>query len=89
MTIVAPYFVLSGDPSALHGPDGKALGKSPMQEDKIMTAEQCAALTVAGMESRRRLVVTNWRGGRLSRLLRVFAPGVVDRLARKAVREGK
>ena len=54
-----------------------------------MTAEQCAALTVAGMESRQRLVVTNWRGGRLSRLLRIFAPGVVDRLAQKAVREGK
>jgi hypothetical protein len=34
-------------------------------------------------------VVTNWRGGRLSRLLRIFAPGVVDRLAQKAVREGK
>jgi short-subunit dehydrogenase len=89
VTIVAPYFVLSEIHRRSTGPDGKPLGKSPMQEDKIMTAEECAALTVAGMESRRRLVVTNWRGGRLSRLLRIFAPGVVDGLARKAVREGK
>ena len=54
-----------------------------------MIAEPCAALTIAGMEKRERLVVTNWRGGRLCRLLRIVAPGVVDRLAQKAVREGK
>ncbi|HET6896703.1 MAG TPA: SDR family oxidoreductase [Vicinamibacteria bacterium] len=89
VTIVAPYFVLSEIHRRSSGPDGQALGKSPMQEDKIMTAEECAALSVAGMEKRERLVVTNWRGGRLSRLLRIFAPGVVDRLARKAIREGK
>jgi len=89
VTMVAPYFVLSEIHRRSTGPDGKALGKSPMQEDKIMTAEECAAITVAGMERRERLVVTNWRGGRLSRLLRVLAPGVVDRLAQKAVREGK
>ena len=89
VTVVAPYFVLSEIHRRSTGPDGKALGKSPMQEDKIMTAEVCAALTVAGMERRERLVVTNWRGGRLSRLLRILAPGVVDRLAQKAVREGK
>ena len=54
-----------------------------------MTAEVRAALTVAGMESRRRLVVTNWRGDGWSRLPRIFAPGVVDGLARKAVREAE
>jgi short-subunit dehydrogenase len=89
VTIVAPYFVLSEIHRRSSGPDGKALGRSPMQEDKIMTAEACAALTVAGMERRARLVITNWRGGRFSRLLRVFAPGIVDGLAKKAVREGK
>jgi short-subunit dehydrogenase len=89
VTIVAPYFVLSEIHRRSTGPDGRALGTSPMQEDKLMTAEECAALTVRGMEKRARLVVTNWRGGRLSRLMRVMAPGVVDRLALKAVREGK
>jgi short-subunit dehydrogenase len=89
VTIVAPYFVRSEIHRRAAGPDGQALGASPMQEDKIMTAQECAALTVAGMERRQRLVITNWRGGRLSRLLRIFAPGVVDGLAKKAVREGK
>jgi short-subunit dehydrogenase len=89
VTMVAPYFVLSEIHRRSAGPDGKPLGKSRMQEDKIMTAEECAALTVRGMEKRERLVVTNWRGGRLSRVLRVFAPAVVDRLALKAVRDGR
>ena len=89
VTIVAPYFVLSEIHRRSSGPDGRPLGHSPMQEDKIMTAETCAALTVKGMEGRQRLVITNWRGGRLSRLVRVFAPSVVDRLARKAVRDGR
>jgi short-subunit dehydrogenase len=89
VTMVAPYFVRSEIHRRAVGPDGKPLGRSAMQEDKIMTAEECAALTVAGMERRARLVITNWRGGRLSRLLRIFAPGVVDGLAKRAVREGK
>jgi short-subunit dehydrogenase len=89
VTVVAPYFVLSEIHRRSAGPDGKALGTTPMQEDKIMTAEECARLSVAGMERRDRLVITNWRGGTLSRLLKVLAPGLVDRLALKAVREGK
>ena len=89
VTVVAPYFVLSEIHRRAAGPDGRPLGTTPMQEDKIMTAEECARLTVAGMERRQRLVITNWRGGTLSRLLKILAPGVVDRLALKAVREGK
>jgi short-subunit dehydrogenase len=89
VTIVAPYFVRSEIRHRSAGPDGKPLGKSPMQEDKIMTAEECATLSVRGMEERKRLVTMNWRGGRLSRLMRVFTPGMVDRLAVKAVRDGR
>ncbi len=88
VTIVAPYFVLSEIHRRAAGPDGKPLGTTPMQEDKIMTAERCAALTVRAMEKRQRLLVTNWRGN-LARLVRIFAPSIVDRLALKSVREGK
>src|SRR5262249_48243068 len=52
VTIVAPYFVLSEIHRRAAGADGKALGTTPMQEDKIMTAEECAALSVRGMERR-------------------------------------
>ena len=62
VTVVAPYFVLSEIHRRALGPDGRPLGKSPMQEDKIMTAEELARLTVAAMEKRQRLLLTNWRG---------------------------
>jgi len=88
VTIVAPYFVVSEIHRRATGPDGKPLGTSMMKEDEIMTAEECAALTVRGMERRQRLVITNWRG-RFGRLIRIFAPGLVDRIALKAVREGR
>jgi short-subunit dehydrogenase len=88
VTIVAPYFVLSEIHRRALGPDGHPLGRSPMQEDKIMTAEELARLTVRGMEKRRRLVLTTWRG-RFGRLARIFAPRLVDRMALKAVREGR
>jgi short-subunit dehydrogenase len=88
VTIVAPYFVASEIRLRAAGPDGKPLGTSPMKEDEIMTAEECAALTVRGMERRQRLVIMNWRG-RFGRLVRIFAPGLVDRIALKAVREGR
>jgi len=88
VTIVAPYFVASEIRRRAAGPDGKPLGTSAMKEDEIMTAEQCAALTLRGMERRQRLVITNWRG-RFGRLVRIFAPGLVDRIALKAVREGR
>ena len=58
------------------------------EDDKLMTAEECAALTVRAMERRQRLLIMNWRG-RFGRLVRIFAPGLVDRLALKSVREGR
>ena len=88
VTIVAPYFVLSEIHRRALGPDGRPVGKSPMQEDRIMTAEELASLAIQGMEKRKRLVITNWRG-RVGRFLRLVAPGAVDRLALKSVREGR
>jgi len=88
VTILAPYFVASEIRRRATGPDGRPRGTSMMKEDEIMTAEECARLTVKGMERRQRLVITNWRG-RFGRLVRIFAPGLVDRLALKSVREGR
>jgi len=88
VTIVAPYFVRSEIHRRSTGADGKPLGTTPMQEDKIMSAEECAALTVGAMERRQRLLLTNWRGT-FGRFLRLIAPGLVDRIALKSVRDGK
>jgi short-subunit dehydrogenase len=88
VTIVAPDFVVSEIHKRAIGPDGRPLGTSPMQEAKIMTAEECARLMVTAMERRQRVLITSFRG-RAGRFVRLFAPGFIDRIALKAVREGK
>lgn len=88
VTMVAPYFVRSEIHRRAVGPEGKALGESPMQESKIMTAEECASLTVRAMERRKRLLVMS-RKGRVGRYVRLFAPGLIDRIAERAVRAGR
>jgi short-subunit dehydrogenase len=88
VTVVAPDFVVSEIHKRAFGPDGRPLGTSQMQESKIMTAEECARLMVAAMEKRQRLLITSFRG-RAGRFVRLLAPGFIDRIALRAVREGK
>jgi short-subunit dehydrogenase len=88
VTVVAPDFVVSEIHRRSFGPDGRPLGTTPMQESKIMSADECARRIVAAMERRQRLAVLSLRG-RLGRVVRLFAPGLIDRIALKAVREGK
>jgi hypothetical protein len=59
-----------------------------MQEAKIMTAEACAAMIVAGMQRRKRLVIGSLRG-KLGRVVRIFAPGLIDRVAKRAIERGR
>jgi short-subunit dehydrogenase len=88
VTVIAPDFVLSEIHRRSAGPDGRPVGTSPMQEARIMTAEACAALTVKAMERRQRLAILSARG-RWGRIARLVAPGLIDRIAAKAVREGR
>jgi short-subunit dehydrogenase len=88
VTLVAPDFVVSEIHKRSLGPDGRPLGQSPMQESKIMTTEECAAMILGAMEKRQRLVIGSWRG-RVGRWVRLVAPGVIDRVALRAIRQGK
>jgi NAD(P)-dependent dehydrogenase (short-subunit alcohol dehydrogenase family) len=86
VSIIAPDFVVSQIHRRAVGPDGKALGKTPMQESRIMTADVCARLMVRAMQRRQRLAVLSARG-RLGRWARLIAPGLVDGIAQRAIRE--
>jgi short-subunit dehydrogenase len=86
VTVIAPDFVVSQIHRRALGTDGRPLGETPMQESRIMTAERCAELIVDAMEKRQRLLITSLRG-RLGRWVRLVAPGLIDRIARKAIRE--
>jgi short-subunit dehydrogenase len=85
VSIIAPDFVVSQLHRRALGPDGRPLGKSPMQEPHIMSAAACAALIVGAMRRRRRLVISSTRG-RCARWARLLVPRLVDRLAARAIR---
>lgn len=85
VTVVAPDFVTSEIHRRAAGPDGRALGETPMDESRIMSSAKCAEIILRATASRRRLVLTSPRG-HLLRWLKLLAPGVVDRMAARAIR---
>jgi short-subunit dehydrogenase len=86
VSIVAPDFVVSEIHRRAIGPDGAPLGQTPMQEARIMSAQECARQIVGAMQRRQRLRITSARG-RLGRWARLIAPAAVDRIAARAIRE--
>jgi short-subunit dehydrogenase len=84
VTVVCPDFVVSQIHRRALGADGRPLELNPMAGHQIMSAEECAARIVRAMEGRRRMVVTSARGS-LARWLRLIAPGLLDRMAAKAI----
>ena len=88
VTMIAPGFVLSEIHRRAFAGDGSPLGESPMQEEKIMTAEECAARIVEALENRKRLLIMSGRG-KVGRWIKLIAPGLIDRMAQKAIREAR
>ncbi|HUG23886.1 SDR family oxidoreductase [Piscinibacter sp.] len=64
--------------------EGRPAGKSGLDERGAMSVEECARLIIDGTEVRRRDIVMGAKG-KLARWLKLMAPGVVDRLALKAL----
>ncbi len=87
VTLVCPDFVKSEIHRRALGPDGQAVGKSPLREERIMTAAECARLILAAAKARRRMALLSLRG-RLGRWVQVVAPGLIDRIAARAVARG-
>ncbi len=88
VTVVCPYFVRSLIRQRSAGPDGRVLAASPVDEEAVMSAEECARRTVRAMEKRQRLLVMTLKG-KLARLLQILAPGLVDRISLRSVRRGR
>jgi len=85
VTVVCPDFVITETHKRAIGTDGKALGATPMNENKLMTAEQCAALCLDAISGRQRLLITSLRG-RLGRWFKLLIPGLIDHIADRAIR---
>ena len=90
VTMVYPDYVASEMRERALGPDGAPLGKgkSPVREREVMSAEECARITVRAVARRERDVLMSSRT-RLGRWLKVIAPEAVDRIAARAVAKGK
>jgi short-subunit dehydrogenase len=88
VTMIYPGFVATETRERALGADGKPIGKSPVREDEAMPAEDCAQLIIEAAATRKRELVMTWRG-KVGLWLKLIAPGVVDRIAQKAILEGR
>jgi NADP-dependent 3-hydroxy acid dehydrogenase YdfG len=88
VTLIYPGFVTSEIRERAFGADGQPLQKSPVREAEVMTAEECARIMINAIARRRREEVMTLRG-KLGQWLKLIAPGAVDRVARKAIEQGR
>jgi len=88
VTMIYPGFVATGIRENATGPDGKPILVSPVREGEVMGVEACAARIVRAIERRERQVVMTARG-KVGLWLRLVAPGLVDRIARRAIERGR
>ncbi|OON62669.1 short chain dehydrogenase [Massilia sp. KIM] len=65
---------------------GEVAGASGLKEENAMPVEECARLIIGGMERREREVVMTTKG-KLGRLLKLLAPGLVEKMALAAVKD--
>ena len=65
---------------------GQPAGSSGLDERDAMSVEQCARLIIDGADKRKREIVMSAKG-KIARWLKLIAPGVVDRIALKALKQ--
>lgn len=88
VTIIYPGFVTSEIRERAFGADGKPLQHSPVHESEVMSAEECAHLMLRAVARRKREEVMTLRG-KVGQWAKLVAPGLVDKLARRAIEAGK
>jgi short-subunit dehydrogenase len=88
VTMVYPGFVATGIRENATGPDGRPIAVSPVREGEVMSAAACAARIVRAIERREREVVMTARG-KMGLWLKLLAPSLVDRIARRAIERGR
>ncbi len=88
VTMTYPGFVATEVRERAFGADGKALGKSPLEESNVMPVDECAKQIVHAMAKRKRELVMTTRG-KLGLWMKLIAPRAVDRVAGKAIDKGQ
>jgi short-subunit dehydrogenase len=88
VTMIYPGFVATGIRENATGPDGLPILVSPVREGEVMSVQDCARRIVRAVERREREVVMTARG-RMGLWLKLLAPSLVDRIARRAIERGQ
>jgi short-subunit dehydrogenase len=88
VSLVYPGFVATGSQERGFGADGQPLGKNPIRLADAMTPEKCAAIILKVAARRQREEVMTLRG-KLAQWIKLISPGIVDRLALKAIQTGR
>jgi short-subunit dehydrogenase len=76
---VSPGFTASNIRNVAINAQGNAQGETPLQEDKLMSAEQCANIMIAAIANRKRTVVMTSQG-KLTVWINKLLPGLADKL---------
>jgi short-subunit dehydrogenase len=88
VTMAYPDFVATETRQRALGADGRPIGESPVREGEVMTAEECARQILRAAARRRRELIMSARG-RVGMWLKLVAPGLIDRIARRAIDRGR
>ena len=88
VTIAYPGVVATATRYRGFNAQGQPAGTSGLDERGAMSVEECARLIVEGTEARKRDIVMGAKG-KLGRWLKLLAPGMVDRMALKALHPGQ
>lgn len=79
---VCPGFTASNIRNVALNKEGRSQGESPMNEGKMMTAEECAQHILAAIDKRKRTIVLTSTGKQTVFMNRFF-PSLADKLVRK------
>ncbi len=81
--VAAPGFTASNIRKTALNAHGNQQGESPRNENKMMSAEECAAIIIKGIRKRKKEIIMTFTEGKLAVFLSKWWPGLVDRLSYK------
>lgn len=88
VTLIFPDFVQTGTRLQAFGPDGKPLKRSPVREGEVMPVEEAGKIILKAVAKRKREEIMSARG-KIGMWVKLIAPGLIDRIAKRAVERGK
>jgi short-subunit dehydrogenase len=88
VTMAYPGFVATEIATRALGPDGKPLGKRPVDDRRANRVDECARRIIDAAANRSREVIMA-RRAKLGMILKALAPGRVDKMAAKGIKRGR